>query len=332
VIGLHGQAVVWQGLRWMSRAWARLERPRLAARAARAATRLERALRAAIAVSERQLPDGSLFVPAALLDGGGPFDRLTTSRDGSYWNLVAPYALASGLIPPQGRRARGIWRYMQLHGSRLLGLVRADARRLYRGTVPGGSGIDQVYGLEVARFLADAGLADQLDLSLYGTLAGALTPGTFVGGEASTVVPLRGARRGALYLPPNGGTNTTFLETLRLTLVHERRNARGVPVGLDLAFATPRSWLRPGATIGVRDAPTSFGRVSYSISRRGEEVRVTVDRPVVADISLRIRTPTSRRIGSVELAGHSLPFEPASGTVRLPPGGGRLELVVRLRR
>jgi hypothetical protein len=105
-----------------------------------------------------------------------------------------------------------------------------------------------------------------------------------------------------------------------------------VPVGLDLAFATPRSWLRPGATIDVRDAPTSFGPVSYSIVRRGEEVRVTVDRPAVADIRLRIRTPTSRRIGSVELAGHSLPFEPASSTVRLPSGSGQVELVVRLRR
>jgi hypothetical protein len=332
VIGLHGQAVVWQGLRWMSRAWARLERPRLAARAARAATRLEHGLRAAIAGSERRLPDGSVFVPAALLDGGRPFDRLTASRDGSYWNLVAPYALASGLMRPHGRRAKGVWRYIQRHGGRLLGLVRADARRLYRGQVRDDTGIDQVYGLEVARFLADADLPEQLDLSLYGTLAGALTPGTFVGGEASTVVPLDGARRGALYLPPNGGTNTTFLETLRLTLVHERRNGRGVPVGLDLAFATPRSWLRPGATIDVRDAPTSFGPVSYSIARRGEEVRVTVDRPAVADVRLRVRTPTSRRIGSVELAGHSLPFEPASGTVRLPSGSGPVELVVRLRR
>jgi hypothetical protein len=69
-----------------------------------------------------------------------------------------------------------------------------------------------------------------------------------------------------------------------------------------------------------------------SISRRGEEIRVTVDRPAVADVRLRIRTPKSRRIGSVELAGQSVPFEPASGTVRLPSDSGRVELVVRLRR
>jgi len=331
VIGIHTQAVAWQGLRWMSRAWSRRERPRLAARAARAATRLEHALRAAISASERKLPDGSLFVPAALLDGGRPFDRLTATRDGSYWNLVLPYALASGLIRPDGPRAQGIWRYLQRHGARLLGLVRADARRLYRDAGPGDSGIDQVYGLEMARFLADADLPDQLVLSLYGTLAGALTPGTYVGGEASTVAPIDGASRGTLYLPPNGGTNTTFLETLRLMLVHERRNARGAPVGLDLAFATPRGWLRPGGTVGVRAAPTSFGPVSYSVSRSGDTVRVGVDGPAVADIRLRVRTPSNRQIASVAWSGGSLSFDVASGTVRLPPQARRVDLVVRLR-
>ena len=42
--------------------------------------------------------------PCGLLDGSAPFDRLTDSRNGTYWNLVAPYALARG---SSGRRRRG---------------------------------------------------------------------------------------------------------------------------------------------------------------------------------------------------------------------------------
>ena len=64
-----------------------------------------------------------------------------------------------------------MWRYMLLHGSRLLGLVRAGAYALYGREAPFPiGGTDQVYGTNVARFLADSGEADQLVLSLYGQI------------------------------------------------------------------------------------------------------------------------------------------------------------------
>jgi hypothetical protein len=326
VVSLHGQAVAWQGLSAIGRAWSRLGYPVLAARAADAALRLERGLRPAIRSSEQSLADGSLFVPASLFERIGPFDRLTDSRDGSYWNLVAPYALASGLFPPGGPEARGLWRYLQLHGSRLLGLVRSGAYRL-DGRSASSSGIDQVYGLNLARFLADLDLPDELVLSLYGTLAGALTPGTYVGGEAATVAPVDGRRDRTMYLPPNGGTNTAFLENLRVALVHERRGPRGAPKGLDLAFATPRAWLGDGKSIRVRDAPTSFGPVSYTIRRRGSSVRVTLDAPPTPSLRMRLRLPTSARIVDPRLDGRRARFDPGSGTIELPSDGRPLRLV-----
>lgn len=331
VVGLHGQAVAWQGLLAMGRVWERLGHHRLAARATIAGMRLESALRAAVRSSQRRLPDGSLFVPATLLDGTRPFDRLTASRDGSYWNLVMPYALASGLFDPKGPTARGIWRYIGGHGGLLLGLVRADAARLYRGEPYPASGVDQVYGLNLARFLADADLPDQLVLGLYGTLAGAMTRGTFVSGEAATIQPLRSSGLGSMYLPPNGGTGSAFLETLRVALVHERRNARGAPVGLELAFATPRAWLRPGKTIRVERAPTSFGEVSYALTRRGNTVRIVLDAPRAPWLRLRLRLPRGERIERVETAGRSVPFGTATGTIELPSSGERpLRLVVHV--
>ena len=333
VIGLHGQAVAWQGLVAIAGVWSRLGHRHLADRAEATAVRLAHALRSEVRSAARRLGDGSLFVPAALDDSAAPFEELTASRDGSYWNLVMPYALASGLFAPGGQTARGIWGYMLGHGSRLLGLVRADAARLYRGEPFPASGIDQVYGVGVARFLADADMPDELVLSLYGTLAGAMTRGTFVSGEAATVLPLRGQRLGSMYLPPNGGTGSAFLETLRVALVHERRDSRGRPIGVDLAFATPRAWLADGKRIQVLRAPTSFGPVSYVIRRRGDVVRVVVEPPPAPSLRLRLRLPSNRRIDRITIAGRQLAFDRVSGTIHLPADVSRtLRLVVRLSR
>ena len=101
VYGLHSQAVAWQGLRWMGLVWAETGDEALAATCRRLAEQLGRGLRAAVRESQVRLADGSLFLPSRLLDRERPYDDLTASRAGSYWNLVLPYALASGLFAPE---------------------------------------------------------------------------------------------------------------------------------------------------------------------------------------------------------------------------------------
>jgi hypothetical protein len=332
VVSLHGQTLVWQGLLAMSRVWAETGHRSLAERCRAAAAKLERGLRRAVRRSERRLPDRTLFVPASLVDGQSPFTRLTASRDGSYWNLVVPYALASGFFAPHGAQARGLLRYMLLHGSRLLGLVRAGAYRLARSDASV-SGTDQVYGVNVSRFLADNDEADQLVLSLYGTLAAALTPGTYVAGEAASVSPLRGALYRTMYLPPNNDTAATFLETLRSMLVHETRGSEGAPRGLELAFATPRAWLDDGKSIAVTDAPTSFGAVSYSIARAGSTVSVVVSPPAApapATLKLRLNLPRGEHVSSVDLAGREIPCDRENGTIDLSGRHGELRFTATL--
>src|SRR5439155_14266671 len=115
----------------MATAWERTGQRSLGLTCRRLAARLGPALRRAVRASQRRLPDGSLFVPVRLLDGEQPYGSVTGERLGSYWNLVMPYALASGLFAPGSAEARGILRYMELHGARLLGLVRAGAYALY---------------------------------------------------------------------------------------------------------------------------------------------------------------------------------------------------------
>src|SRR5262249_7498784 len=174
---------------------------------------------------------------------------------------------------PGSPEARGIWSYMLAHGSRLLGLVRASGFSLYGHPVYPVSGTDQVYGVNVSRFLADNDDADQLVLSLYGQLAAGMTPGTFVAGEGHTVAPLDGLPYRAMFQPPNSASNAAFLVTLRSMLVHE------VGGQLRLAYATPRAWLAPGKTIDVKNAPTSFGPLSYTLEAHDADIAVTATIP-----------------------------------------------------
>ncbi len=322
VRGLHAQAIVRQGLAELAPAWAETGQPALARRARALAARLERGLRRAVARSQRRLPDGSLFLPVRLLDGQAPYDDLTRTRAGSYWNLVAPYALASGLFPRGSAQARGALRYLELHGSRLLGLVRAGAYALYREPRFPVSGTDQVYGINVSRFLALEDEPDQLVLSLYGQLAAGMTENTFVAGEGATVAPLPGTRYRAMYLPPNSASNAAFLETLRLLLVHDGAN------GLELAYATPRAWLAPGKRIAVAGLPTRYGPVSFTLTAAARSVRVVLDVPARAApraLRLRLRLPAGRRIRSVSPAR---PFDARTSTIDLSGARGRVELEV----
>jgi hypothetical protein len=323
VQGLHAQAIVWQGLTSMASVWKTMRHPKLARTAAAIAARLAVGLHRAVERSERRLPDGSLFLPMRLDAGEQPYASVTESRAGSYWNLVAPYALASGFFPPGSAQARGSLAYLLQHGSRLLGLVRAGGYALYGpGATTTLSGTDQVYGVNAARFMAAMDEPDQLVLSLYGQLAAGMTQNTFVAGEAASVAPLDGLRYRAMYLPPNSVSNDAFLETLRLMLVQESAGA------LRLAFATPRAWLVPGKRIAVAGAPTGFGPLSYTLEASAHEVRVHLDplsrRP--RSIELRLRLPAGERIRSVV---PPVRFDASSGTVNLPVTRAPLDLIVK---
>jgi hypothetical protein len=225
---------------------------------------------------------------------------------------------------------------MMLHGSRLLGLVRAGAYALY-GKAPTypASGTDQVYGLNAARFLADNDSPDQLVLSLYGQLGAAMTPDTYVSGEAASVTPIGGSYYRSTYLPPNGAANGTFLETLRLMLVHETRAPDGSPSGLELAYSTPRAWLRPGRRIAVHRIPTSFGRLSYTIESTSKSVRVALDVPgrtPLRSLSLRLRVPRGDRITGTTVDGRPAVRLTDPETIELPRRPGHVEIVARISR
>jgi hypothetical protein len=330
---LDSQAVVWQALGAMARVWSATGDTTAARMAGALAARLGTALRAAVKQSERRLPDGSLFIPIKLYAHEKPTGAVLETRDGSYWNYEIPYALASGLFTFGGRQADEALRYMLDHGSFLLGQVRINAYSLYESPTYPTSGTDDVYMLELARFLADEEQPNRLVLSLYGLLAAGMTPGTFVSGEAASVAPLPGEYFRSMYLPPNSVAAAAFIETLRLTLVHEVDSAAGAPRGLELAFSTPRLWLAAGKTIMVSRVPTSFGSLSYTLRAVPGAIDATVTAPgsaALRSLRLRLRLPNDRPLLGVRLDGRPYTrFDGRSETVDLSGLHGTLNLVVR---
>jgi hypothetical protein len=330
VNSVSGQIEAVEGLLAIGRVWSSNGYPSQAERAGTLATSIDRALRPAVNRESVHLRDRSLFVPDQLTGHKGrSYAQLTDSRDGSYWNLVMPYAFASGWFPPHSSASRGILRYLLSHGARLLGVPRTYARTVY-GTAPG-AGLAPVYGLGTSRFLADNDQPDQLALSLYGMLAVGMTDGTYISGEAVSVLPVKGTYDRAMFMPPNSGANASYLGTLRELLVHERRGPLGAPVGLDLAFSTPRAWLADGKQIDVRSAPTSFGKVSYTLERSGSTITGKLVIPYGPATRLRLRLPSGERLGPVLVGGTAVTAD-RSGTIDLGSRHGALAIRATIRR
>src|SRR5262249_55215629 len=107
----------------------------------------------------------------------------------------------------------------------------------------------------------------------------------------------------------NSAANSSFLQQLRCLLVQDwDMTGDGKPDTLRLLFATPRQWLRDGATIKVERAPTAFGEVSLTAKselRKGQ-VTATVEMPsrhVPAKTLLRFRLPPSHEIVGPQIDG-----------------------------
>jgi hypothetical protein len=102
-----------------------------------------------------------------------------------------------------------------------------------------------------------------------------------------------------------------------------------------LAKGTPRAWLEDGKRIVVANAPTRWGRLSYTIESRlaTHAIDAHMDLPVTASgarIKLRLRVPEGNRIRSVTLQGKPwTQFDAETETITLPAGTtGKLELKV----
>jgi hypothetical protein len=128
-----------------------------------------------------------------------------------------------------------------------------------------------------------------------------------------------------------GGWNKThetgwFLQQTRTLLLTERAEE------LWLAPFLPREWLREGQTVGVSQAPTHFGEVTYRLSSHVAEgfIEAEIDPPAreaPRALILRVRHPEGKPMRGVMVGGQPhADFDPARECVRLAPAKGRLRV------
>lgn len=336
------QTVGWQGLRDMAEVWKAVGRQELYDQYRPLADELKARIDAGMAGAVSEMDNGSLFVPRALHTGEQPYDAITETRVGSYWNLVMPYGFASGYWPMDGPELGRIVDYMHTHGGLFLGLLRFNyyptpIGAYRRDGLPGydTTGVDNVYLPAYLRVLAAQDMAERQVLTFYGKLAHGMTRDTFVTGEGTTLGTRPDQYYRSTYGGPSSANNTAFLLNLRLMLVRESFNHdTGVPEGLYLAHATPRGWLEDGKEIVVDEAPTCFGPVSYRIASKLAEgvVHVALDLPTrnpMAETKLKLRLSDPWQITSATVGdGSALPFDAATGIIDLSGMTGTHEIVV----
>jgi hypothetical protein len=221
---------------------------------------------------------------------------------GSYWNLVVPCVLGSGIFPVDSPAADAIIHTIQQNGGLCMGLTRVQSAR------PSGwinlQNIDDLYVIRYVLALLKRDEPDRALVTFYGKLAQGMTRDTFIDGESTSIEPTDNFGR-LVALPPNSTANASFLLQLRYLLVQDwDMDDDGTPETLRLAFATPRAWLSDGKSIRVEHAPTAFGEVSFTISSElsihhaSAEVELP-ERQTPKKMLFRLRLPDGHRIESV---------------------------------
>jgi hypothetical protein len=299
VYSLTVNAKGWRALRDLSAVLAETGDIAEATNYAANAAEFKKAVLAAIEKSVRRETTPP-FVPVALYADEPVHDPITSSRIGSYWNIVIGYVIGSGIFPPGSAEETWIPRYQEEHGGLCMGILRAGGGYTFW---PGAFRMNPLYG---TRYAVDTLRRDDPEralVSFYGMLAQGLTRNTFVGAEGCSLTPSDDGGR-LMYCPPNSAANAHLLSMLRYLLVQDwDLDDDGVPETLRLLFATPKRWLEDGKELRVERAPTAFGPVSIVVQSKLSQGKVVAEvqlpqRNRPKKTLLRIRVPDGWHVAS----------------------------------
>lgn len=337
---LNNNANAWRGLRDMSVVLAECGKTDEADKLAKDAAEYRPIILAAMekSVFRNVTP---AFVPVAMDGEETPPDTITSTRLGSYWNLVVPCVLWSGVFPIDSPPATAIMDYIRTKGGLCMGMVRVLSTP---GAWVNTQNIDDLYGIRYQlTLLRRDGVtdgvrdADRFLVGFYGKLAQGFTRDTFTDGESTGIVPLDRFGR-QVALPPNSTANASFLLQLRNMLVQDwDTDDDGRADVLRLAYATPRAWLEDGKKIRVDRAPTSFGDISFEIRPKladGGHVEADVTLPAKPprESRLRLRTPPGWQLKSAESNGKALPVRAEDETIDLSALRGAVRITATFSR
>lgn len=307
---LNSNANGWRGLRDIAAVLIEIGDREDGERIAHVASDLRKATLVAVSRSVDDSTDPP-FIPLSLYGNEKPYDPITATKMGSYWNEMASYIIGSGVFGPEDERQNWLIEYLQRHGGISMGMIRFDQ---HSGLFANENGLDDLYSLRYVEKLAERDDVDRVLTAFYGKLAQAMTRDTFIGCEGSSFKALDQFGR-PMYDPPNSSANAFFLWTLRDLLVQDiDSNDDGQPDTLRLMFATPRDWLADGHEIKLDHAPTAFGQVSVRLYSKLSAGQVIADikppmRNAPKQTLLRIRLPDDWVLKSANVEGVEVPFD-----------------------
>jgi len=331
VWSLSSNSNCWRGLRDLGAVLEDCGEKSLAAELRREATEYRAAILAAVEKSINRSTQPP-FIPIALLGDEPAHDPLTATRMGSYYDLMTPYVLGSGVFGPGDQREQWLIDYFRRHGGLAMGMIRSQP---HQGEFQGQPGVNVLYGQRYMLTLLRRGDREHALAGFYGHLAQGMTRGTFIGGEGSRF--FHGDERGrSFYLPPNSASNAMFLTTLRYLLVQDwDLDDDGEPETLRLFDAIPPRWLADGQTLAAQRLPTAFGELSFrAVSQFADRrLHVTLELPPrpAERVTLRLPNPPGHKIESAQMGGRTIAPD-AEGRFDLRGAAGRSELVVTVRK
>ncbi len=308
VRSLNTNANCWRGLRDMALVLDETGDHAQAAKLTAIATDYRKAILAAMDKAIVRTVDPN-WVPVALDGEEPPAKPITATRMGSYWNLVVPCVLGSGIFPMDSPPADAIIHTIERNGGLCMGLTRVQSAR-----AGGWNNVQNIDDLYVIRYVLSLLKRDEPDRALvtfYGKLAQGMTRDTFVGCESSGIEPLDSLGR-QMGLPPNSTANASFLLQLRYLLVQDwDMDDDGRADTLRLAFAIPRRWLEDGKRIVVTNVPTTFGPLSLNMHSELSQGRITAElslppRPRTHTL-IRFRVPDGWTVTSAQAGDQLLP-------------------------
>ena len=290
IYSLNSNANCWRGVRDMSAVLEEVGDRTLAAELRQEADGFRKVILDAVAKSERRETTPP-FIPLSLYGDEPAHDPLTATRMGSYYDLMAPYVLGSGVFGLGDQHETWLIEYLRQHGGLAMGMIRSMP---HQGEFKDDPGVNVLYGQRYMLALLRRGDRGHALAGFYGHLAQGMTRETFIGGEGSRF--FHGDANGrSFYLPPNSASNAMFLTTLRYLLIQDwDSDDDGRPDTLRLLDAIPAAWLKDGSKIVVEKAPSAFGDVSFRAESRLEkgEIVLVLTAPSRTPAHWTVRLPT----------------------------------------
>ncbi|HKO20605.1 MAG TPA: hypothetical protein VJU82_17145 [Acidobacteriaceae bacterium] len=209
---------------------------------------------------------------------------------------------------------------MRSYGATTIGVVANVGR-----ANPNGRAILGFISYGYAQMLLQLGRIEEYILFLYAHRYHDHSRGSWTAGEVAGI-----SGGGALFCIP---AQQTVPLLVRWMLVFEESDANI----LHLGRAIPRDWIASGKPIGIEGAPTRYGRVTYRLETRENDVlAATVSLPQAGalpkELHVAFRVPRGRKISGVTVNGKPGSLRGAEGeTAVIPPEGQRkFEVIAHL--